>query len=245
MKKVVIIPARYGSTRFPGKPLIMLWDKPLIQHVYERAKEGGFEEVYIATDDKRIFDTVLNFGGKAVMTRADHPSGTDRIAEAANILGLKEDTIIVNLQGDQPLFSPSYFDSLIKPLLLDATIPMSTLATPFKNLKDLQNPNRVKVVLDRAGFALYFSRSPIPYFRPPGKEPTYLKHIGVYVYRKSFLDVFTRLPEGVLEASEKLEQLRALEHGYKIFVSIVPEDVLEVDTPEDLENIKKLKGSPC
>lgn len=243
MRKVIIIPARYGSTRFPGKPLVLLWDKPLIQWVYERALESGLKEIYVATDDKRIFDTVVNFGGKAIIT-GEHPSGTDRVAEAANILGFSEEDLIINLQGDQPLFPAEYFHKLVQPLLLDPQIPMATLATPIKNKADLANPHKVKVVLDQRGRALYFSRSPIPYFRPPGKEPVYLKHVGVYAYRKEFLDEFVKLPQGDLERAEKLEQLRALEHGYSIAVSLVPEDIPEVDTPEDLEYIKFLTREP-
>lgn len=239
MRKVIIIPARYGSTRFPGKPLVNLWGKPLIQWVYERACESGLSEIYVATDDKRIFDVVLGFGGKAVFT-GEHPSGTDRVAEAANILGFSKEDIIINLQGDQPLFPSEYFHHLVQPLLLDSQIPMSTLAVPIRNRADLDNPNKVKVVLDKKGRALYFSRSPIPFFRPPGKEPLYLKHIGVYAYRKGFLDEFVRLPQGDLERAEKLEQLRALEHGYQIAVSLVQDDIPEVDTPEDLEYVKFL-----
>jgi len=237
MKQVIIIPARFGSTRFPGKPLVQLWGKPLIQHVYERALASGIKEVYVATDDKRIFDTVVNFGGRAILT-GEHPSGTDRVAEAANILGLSEETIVINLQGDQPLFPPEYFSPLIKPLLLSSEIAIATLATPIHTREELENPNKVKVVLDKRGRALYFSRSPIPYFRSPGKEPPYYKHIGVYAYRKVFLDIFVKLSKGTLEEAEKLEQLRALEHGYSIAVTLVPRDFPEVDTPEDLEYIK-------
>lgn len=237
MKQVIIIPARFGSTRFPGKPLVDLWGKPLIQHVYERALATGLKEIYVATDDKRIFETVRNFGGKAILT-GEHPSGTDRVAEAVNILGLDGEDIIINLQGDQPLFPAEYLSPLIKPLILHSHLSMTTLAVPIRNKEDLLNPNKVKVVLDKSGCALYFSRSPIPFHRPPGKEPIYLKHIGVYAYRKNFLDTFVRLPQGELEQAEKLEQLRALENGYKIAVSIVPKDFPEVDTPEDLEYIR-------
>ncbi len=240
MRQVIIIPARYGSQRFPGKALVKLWGKPLIQHVYERALATGLKEVYVATDDKRIFDTVVNFGGKAVMTGV-HPSGTDRVAEAVNLLGFEDEDLIINLQGDQPLFPPEYLSPLIKPLILNSDITMATLATPIKNKPDLHNPNKVKVVLDKRGCALYFSRSPIPFHRASGKEPIYLKHLGVYAYKKSFLDTFVRLEQGELEQAEKLEQLRALENGYKIAVTIVPKDFPEVDTPEDLEYIKSLK----
>ncbi|AEH23171.1 3-deoxy-manno-octulosonate cytidylyltransferase [Thermodesulfobacterium geofontis OPF15] len=241
MRKVIIIPARYGSTRFPGKPLALLWGKTIIRHVYERALASEIEEIYVATDDERIFNEVISFGGKAILTSKEHTCGTERVAEAVNILGLDEEDLIINLQADQPLFPSEYFSLLIKPLLFSSDIHMSTLATPIKNLKDLENPNRVKVVLDKEGRALYFSRSSIPYFVPSGKEPLYLKHIGVYAYTKGFLDKFISLPPGDLEASEKLEQLRALEYGYKIAVTVVPKEVPEVDTPEDLEYIKTLK----
>jgi 3-deoxy-manno-octulosonate cytidylyltransferase (CMP-KDO synthetase) len=241
MRKVIIIPARYGSTRFPGKPLALLWGKTIIRHVYERALASEIEEIYVATDDERIFNEVISFGGKAILTSKEHTCGTERVAEAVNILGLDEEDLIINLQADQPLFPSEYFSLLIKPLLFSSDIHMSTLATPIKNLKDLENPNRVKVVLDKEGRALYFSRSSIPYFVPSGKEPLYLKHIGVYAYTKGFLDKFIHLPPGDLEASEKLEQLRALEYGYKIAVTVVPKEVPEVDTPEDLEYIKTLK----
>jgi len=241
MRKVIIIPARYGSTRFPGKPLALLWDKTIIRHVYERATSSDISEVYVATDDERIFKEVENFGGKAIFTSKEHTCGTERVAEAAEILGLDEEDIIINLQGDQPLFPPEYFSLLIKPLLFSSDIHISTLATPITNLKVLENPNKVKVVLDKEGRAIYFSRCPIPYFMPPGKEPLYLKHIGVYAYTKGFLEKFIGLPPGELEKSERLEQLRALEYGYKIAVTVVPKDVPEVDTPEDLEYIKTLK----
>ncbi len=241
MRKVIIIPARYGSARLPGKPLALLWHKPLIQHVYERAIKSEISEVYVATDDQRIFDTVISFGGKALLTKKEHTCGTERVAEASEILGLKEDDLIINLQGDQPLFPSEYFSFLIKPLLLSPEINISTLATPITNETDLKNPNKVKVVLDKKGFALYFSRSPIPYFRPPGKEPQYLKHIGVYAYWKGFLSKFVKLPPGELEMAEKLEQLRALEYGYKIKVTVVPKDVPEVDTWEDLKYLENLK----
>uniref|UniRef100_A0A7V4JRJ8 3-deoxy-manno-octulosonate cytidylyltransferase n=1 Tax=Thermodesulfobacterium geofontis TaxID=1295609 RepID=A0A7V4JRJ8_9BACT len=241
MRKVIIIPARYGSTRFPGKPLALLWGKTVIRHVYERALASEIKEIYVATDDERIFNEVISFGGKSILTSKEHTCGTERVAEAVNILGLEEEDLIINLQGDQPLFPSEYFSLLIKPLLFSSDIHISTLATPIKNLKDLENPNKVKVVLDKEGRALYFSRSPIPYFAPSGKEPLYLKHIGVYAYIKGFLDKFISLPPGDLESSEKLEQLRALEYGYKIAVTVVPKEIPEIDTPEDLEYIKTLK----
>ncbi|HAA84535.1 MULTISPECIES: 3-deoxy-manno-octulosonate cytidylyltransferase [Thermodesulfobacterium] len=239
MRQVIIIPARYGSTRFPGKPLILINGKPMIQHVYERALSSKIKEIWVATDDERIFKEVLRFGGKALMTAKTHICGTDRVAEATELLGLSPEDIVVNLQGDQPFFPSEYFQLLIEPLL-SGKAKMATLATPIKTEEDLYNPNKVKVVLDRKGYALYFSRSLIPYFRPPGEPPLYLKHIGVYAYTKEFLDLFVKLHPGSLELTEKLEQLRALEHGYKIAVNIVPEDVPEVDTPEDLEKLTKL-----
>ncbi len=242
MRKAIIIPARYGSVRFPGKPLADLLGKPVIQHVYERALESGIKEIYVATDDERILSKIKEFGGNAILTSKNHTCGTERVAEACNLLGFDKEDLIINLQGDQPFFPPEYFSLLIKPLLFSSQIHMSTLATPINNLKDLENPNKVKVVIDKEGRALYFSRAPIPYFRPPGKEPLYLKHIGIYAYTKGFLDKFVKLSPGELEISEKLEQLRALEYGYKIAVTIVPKDVPEVDTPEDLEYIKSLKG---
>ncbi|QER42051.1 3-deoxy-manno-octulosonate cytidylyltransferase [Thermodesulfobacterium sp. TA1] len=241
MRKVIIIPARYGSTRFPGKPLVYIEGKPMIQHVYERALSSGIKEVWVATDDERILQEVSRFGGKALMTANTHICGTDRIAEASDILGLAPEDIVINLQGDQPFFPAAYFQPLIEPLV-SKKAKMTTLATPIKQDEDLTNPNKVKVVLDLQGYALYFSRNLIPYFRPPGEPPLYLKHIGVYAYTKEFLDLFVKLPPGTLELTEKLEQLRALEHGYKIAVSIVSEEVPEIDTPEDLEKLKKIRG---
>ncbi len=237
MKQVIIIPARYGSTRLPGKPLAILWGKPLIQHVYERAVSSGIK-AYVATDHEEVFKTVEAFGGKAVMTSPEHKCGTERLAEAASILGLAEEDIVINLQGDQPLFPPEYFTPLVEPLLKEEA-EMSTLATPFKNYQEVENPNRVKVVVNKNGKALYFSRSPIPYIRDESPEFPYLKHIGVYAYRAGFLKKFVNLPEGRLEKLEKLEQLRALEHGYEIAVRVVEADFPEVDTPEDLEVLEK------
>lgn len=238
MKVVIIIPARYGSTRFPGKPLALINNKPMIQHVYESALKSDIKDIYVATDDERIYEEVLRFGGKALMTKKYHTCGTERVAEASNILGLSSEDIIINLQGDQPLFPAKYFHLLIEPLK-EEIVSMSTLATPFKNSEEINNPNKVKVVVDLRGNALYFSRAPIPYFRPPGELPVYLKHIGVYAYRKKFLDIFVNLPKGKLEEIEKLEQLRVLEHGYSIRVKVVEQDVPEVDTPEDLTRVQE------
>ncbi len=240
MRMVGIIPARYGSTRFPGKPLAELWGRPLIEHVYLRARKSPLlERVVVATDDERIFRCVEDFGGEALMTSPEHTCGTERLAEAASLLGLADEDIVVNIQGDQPLLAPEVIEELVKPLLLSSEVPMATVALPIENPEEITDPNRVKVVLDREGRALYFSRAPIPYFRPPGKAPLYLRHIGLYAYRKAFLDLFVKLPPGVLEEAEKLEQLRALENGYSIAVAITRYDCPEVDTPEDLERIKR------
>ena len=232
------IPSNVKLTRWDtGKSVEVFYNhnviagNPLQQQLMQKIMQN------IATDDERIFEAVEKFGGKALFTSKDHTCGTERVAEASNILGLSKEDLIINLQGDQPLFPPDYFHILIKPFFNSSLINMATLATPIKDLKELENPNKVKVVLDKEGNALYFSRSPIPYFRKPGKEPLYLKHVGVYAYKKEFLDKFVKLPEGELEKAEKLEQLRALEHGFKIAVSIVPSDIPEVDTPEDLEYI--------
>lgn len=241
MRIVGLIPARYGSTRFPGKPLADLWGKPLIQHVFERASASPIlERVVVATDDERILECVRGFGGEALMTSPEHTCGTERIAEAAGLLSLSDEDLVVNIQGDQPLLAPEVIEELVRPLLLSSEVSMATVAIPFENPEELADPNRVKVVLDREGRALYFSRAPIPYFRPPGQAPLYLRHIGLYAYRKEFLDLFVKLPPGDLERTEKLEQLRALENGYPIAVTITRYDCPEVDTPEDLERIRAL-----
>ena len=238
---VCIIPSRYESTRFPGKPLADLLGKPMIQHVYERvlkAKSVSFAAV--ATDDERIFKAVNAFGGRAVMTAPSHRSGTDRIAEAVDSLKLKDDDIVVNIQGDQPLFEPVQVDEVVGPLLKDATIPMSTLIYRIVREEEISHPNAVKTVFDSRGFALYFSRATIPFVRDRGKRADYYKHHGIYAYRRDFLRTFTTLPEGILERLEALEQLRALEHGHRIRVVVTPHDSVEVDTPEELERVRRL-----
>jgi 3-deoxy-manno-octulosonate cytidylyltransferase (CMP-KDO synthetase) len=213
----------------------------MIQHVYERilrAKTVSFAAV--ATDDRRIFDAVQGFGGRAVMTSPRHRSGTDRIAEAVETLGLRGDDIVVNIQGDQPLFEPVQVDEVVWPLLADAAIPMSTLIYRIVRDEEITHPNAVKVVFDDSGFALYFSRATIPFVRDPGEKADYFKHHGIYAYRRDFLRTFTALPEGILENLEALEQLRALEHGYRIKVVVTPHDSVEVDTPEELERVRRL-----
>jgi 3-deoxy-manno-octulosonate cytidylyltransferase (CMP-KDO synthetase) len=242
MRIFAFIPARYESSRSPGKPLKAIDGRAMIQHVYERAcscKE--MEEVYVATDDERILREVNRFGGKAVMTGSQHLSGSDRIAEAANIMGLKDDDLIVNIQGDQPLFEPSSVVDLIQPFRTEGSeIPMSTLMYHIRDQDEVEDSNIVKVVTDRNGWALFFSRSPIPFYREPGSNPVFYKHLGLYAYRLRFLRKFASLPPGRLESAEKLEQLRALENGYRIKVVETDEDSLEIDTPEDIKKAEKI-----
>jgi len=233
MKQIAIIPARFGSSRFPGKPLALILGKPLIQWVYERAMQvKDLDGVWVATDDARIRDCVKNFSGQVVMTRADHPSGSDRLAEAAGLLNLAPEDIVVNIQGDQPVFPPDLISQLSGVLRRD---PGVVMVTPVRRETDLDlaaNPNAVKVVFDRAGRALYFSRSPLPFWRD-GDTPYFYRHIGIYAYRVQFLQEFVHLPPGRWEEAEKLEQLRALEHGFPIHIVETDGDTREVDTPAD------------
>jgi 3-deoxy-manno-octulosonate cytidylyltransferase (CMP-KDO synthetase) len=243
MKKVALIPARYGSSRFPGKALAPILGKPLIQWVYEQALQvEGLDGVWVATDDERIKEAVAAFGGRALMTRADHPSGSDRLAEAAGLLNLSPEDIVINIQGDQPVFPPGLISQLAEVLSRD---PAVVLVTPVRRLSDpaaAADPNVVKVVFDRAGRALYFSRSPLPFWRD--REPPYFyRHIGIYAYRVAFLKEFVHLTPGRWEAAEKLEQLRALEHGYPIHIVETDGDTREVDTPADARRVEEfLRG---
>lgn len=238
---VCIIPSRYESSRFPGKPLADLCGKPMIQHVYERvAGAGAVPYVAVATDDQRIYDAVRKFGGNAVMTAATHRSGTDRISEAVSSLNLSADAIVVNIQGDQPIFEPVQVDEVIAPLIADAGIPMSTLIYKIILDEEITHPHAVKVVLDHQGFALYFSRATIPFVRDKKLHADYYKHHGIYAYRRDFLDVFTKLPEGKLERLEALEQLRALEYGYKIKCIITAHDSVEVDNEQELDRVRSI-----
>jgi len=239
---VAIIPARYHSNRFEGKPLAKINGKPMIQHVVERARQVKLlSRVVVATDDKRIADCVQSFGGEYVMTRDDHVSGSDRLAEAAELLGISEHDVVVNIQGDQPLFPVEVVEQVARPLLDDPALSMSTLIYKIIRPEEINDPNHVKTVFDRDNYALYFSRSAIPYQRNPeeGETPTYYKHLGFYGYRKGFLLTFVALPEGEWERFEKLEQLRALEYGYKIKVVLTEHDSIEVDTPEDLKRVEE------
>lgn len=241
MKFIAIIPARYASTRFPGKPLAMLGGKTVIQRVYEQAS-AVLEEAYVATDDERIYQAVEAFGGCAVMTRADHKSGTDRLEEAATKIGTDAD-VIINIQGDEPFIQKSQIETL-KGLFENDETQIGTLGKPFENMEAVQNPNSPKIVCDRRGFALYFSRSVIPYVR--GEEPAnwlnhfpYLKHLGIYAYRRQVLHEVTQLPQSSLEKAESLEQLRWLENGYRIRVGITNVETIGIDTPEDLQRAEE------
>ncbi len=241
MSILAFIPARYDSKRFPGKPLALINGKPMIQHVYERSLQcPQITETYVATDHAAILETVQGFGGKAVMTSERHRSGTDRISEAVVALGVPEDDLIVNIQGDQPIFDPAMISDLVVPFFEEDAAPMATLKCRLRRKEDRENPNQVKVVTDRKGNALYFSRHPIPFIRDEGeKSPVFYKHLGFYCYRTDFLLQFTRLQPGVLETAEKLEQLRALEHGFRIKVTETPYNSLEVDVPEDIGRIEE------
>ncbi len=239
LRAVLIIPARYSSERLPGKPLIEIRGKSLIQYTYERARASSVDDVIVATDDSRILERVKEFGGKAVLTSPAHPSGTDRVAEVAARI---DADVIVNLQGDEPLIEPAYIDQAVDPFSQIEGLQMTTLVTPLKG-GELEDPNVVKVVLDHEGYALYFSRAPIPFCREsPGRirEGIYWKHIGLYAYRRDFLLMITRLPPSPLEEEEKLEQLRVLENGYRIKAVPVPGHPGGVDTWEDLRRIEPL-----
>lgn len=241
MNVICLIPSRYESTRFAGKPLADLCGKPMIQHVYERVQRAQtVSRVAVATDDERIAAAVRTFGGQAIMTSPLHRSGTDRIAEAVSVLGVRDDDIVVNIQGDQPLFEPSQIDEVAAPLAADPSLPMATLIYKIVRPEEITHPNAVKVVFDHDHCALYFSRSTIPCVRGGRQGVSYYKHHGIYAYRSSFLAAFTRLPEGVLERLEALEQLRALEYGYRIKVVETLHDSVEVDTPEELERVRSI-----
>ncbi len=232
----VVIPSRYASTRFPGKPLAMLCGKPMVQHVYEKAAASTADVAVVATDHPGIFDAVAGFGGKAVMTAESHPSGTDRIAEAVANLGEPVD-IVINVQGDEPLIPTSVIDELIAVMKNNPSIEMATVAVPGD--RKVMTENNVKVVFGEDRFALYFSRSMVPFLRSGGTEaPVYL-HWGIYAYRKSALDRFVSLPPGRLEECEKLEQLRALENGIRIYVLLSELESIGIDTPEDLVRAEK------
>ena len=241
MKFMAMIPARYASTRFPGKPLADLGGKTVIQRVYEQVS-SLLDEVYVATDDERIFQAVESFGGRAVMTRTDHKSGTDRIEEVAEKIGSDAD-VIINVQGDEPFIQPSQIETLMH--LFDAPeTQIGTLGKRFETIEGVENPNSPKIVTDNRGFALYFSRSPIPYVRGIDRNLwleayPFLKHLGIYAYRREVLREVTQLPQGRLEKAESLEQLRWLENGYRIRVGLTDVETVGIDTPEDLQRAEE------
>ena len=241
MKFIGIIPARYASTRFPGKPLALLGGKPVIQHVYEKVA-AVLEAAYVATDDERIYDVVKSFGGQVVMTRTDHKSGTDRIEEAIEKIGGEWD-VVVNVQGDEPFVAKNQLDTICH-CFDDPTTQIATLGKPFESMEAVQNTNSPKIVVDNMGFAMYFSRSVIPYVR--GKEMSswlthypFLKHLGIYAYRKDVLRQVTQLPQSSLEIAESLEQLRWLQNGFKIKVGTTDVETVGIDTPQDLERAEE------
>lgn len=244
MNFVGIIPARYSSTRFPGKPLAILGGKPVIQHVYEKVSKV-LDDVYVATDDKRIKDAVESFGGNAIMTSTNHKSGTDRIEEAVNIIEKKFD-VIINIQGDEPFIHKTQIET-IRRCFDDPETMIATLGRPFTekdSINDLENPNSPKLICDNNGFAMYFSRNIIPYIRGEEKSNwinkfTYLKHIGLYAYRANVLSEITKLPQSSLELAESLEQLRWLQNGYRIKVGITRVETIGIDTPEDLKRAEE------
>ena len=259
MKATAIIPARYASSRLPGKPLICIKGKPLIQYVYERVCESAVDQVVVATDDARIASAVERFGGHVRLTGTHHRTGTERVAEVAAHLDAH---IIVNVQGDEPLIEPHDIDRAVDPLRLDRSIPMTTLVTPLRNSREITNPHVVKVVIDRDGFALYFSRSPIPYPKAslmahnqpwgrieqlPPEAPlgtqTFWQHIGLYAFTKDFLLRLVAMPPGILEKEEGLEQLRVLEQGHKIKTVVTDSTSIGIDTPEDVQRFTLLLES--
>ena len=239
-KVIVVIPARYGSTRLPGKPLISLAGKPMIQRVYERAKLATrVNRVIVATDDERIVKAVEGFGGEARMTRSEHRTGTERVAEVA---AREDGDVFLNVQGDEPLLDPNAIDAAVSSLLEEPQASISTVATLIKTPGDIMDPNVVKVVLDFDGSAIYFSRAPIPWVRDTASkiQVRHLKHLGLYVFQREALLEYPTLPQGELERIEQLEQLRWLENGWKIRVTEVEHDAISVDVPEDVTRVEKL-----
>lgn len=244
LRVLAIIPARYASQRLPAKPLADICGKPMVQHVYERAcRASTVDRVVVATDDERIATAVRGFKGEVVMTPANLLTGTDRIACAAQ--SIPDADIVINVQGDEPLIEPAMIDQAVKPLLDDSSISVGTLVRRIESIDELLNPGIVKVVLDHAGNALYFSRSPIPFGRDIDQNDwpntgTYYKHIGLYVFRREFLETFTSMNQTPLEKAEKLEQLRILENGYKMRCTVTTHNSIPVDTQEDLDVVRTL-----
>jgi len=248
----VVIPARYGSSRLPGKPLADIGGRPMVLHVVERALQAGAESVVVATDDARVQQAVVAAGHQAIMTSPDHQSGTERLVEVAETLGWDDDTLVVNVQGDEPLIDPALIREAARQLVLHDDAVMATLAHPIHEHADFINPNVVKVVIDEAGYALYFSRAPIPWPRDAfaaaqqtmPHELGALRHIGLYAYRAGFLRTYASLAASPLERCEMLEQLRVLWHGYRISLGITPSAPAPgVDTAEDLARVRALFGA--
>ena len=241
MKFIGLIPARYASTRFPGKPLALLNGKPVIQHVYEQATKV-LDAVYVATDDEHIYNKVLAFGGKAVMTSTEHHSGTDRIEEALEKVGGDFD-VVVNIQGDEPFIAQSQIETLCQ-CFVDKATQIATLGKPFECIEAAENPNSPKIVVDNRGYALYFSRSIIPFVRGTERQDwlskyPFLKHLGIYAYRTNVLKEITKLPQSSLELAESLEQLRWLQNGYRIKVGLTDVETVGIDTPDDLQRAEE------
>ena len=237
---IIVIPSRYGSTRLPGKPLVSIAGKPMVQHVYERAKRAQTaQRVIVATDDQRIMEAVKGFGGEARMTRTDHRTGTERIAEVA---AHEKGDVFVNVQGDEPLIDPVAIDTAVAALLEEPPAQIATVATPIRHAGDIMDPNVVKTVLDFDSNGLYFSRAPIPWVRDTAQKihVNYWKHLGLYVFQRDALLEYPTLPQGELEKIEQLEQLRWLENGWKIRVAEVEHDAVSVDVPEDVARVEKL-----
>ena len=240
MKFYAFIPARYGSSRYPGKPLMKIAGKMMIQHVYERSCcYKGFSDVFVVTDDERISNAVFGFGGKAIISEYEHMSGTDRIYEAVCKLGFNDEDIIVNIQGDQPVFDLRIIDSLLEPFNSDTAVSVVTVGFRITNTYDIENSNNVKTVINKEGYALYFSRSIIPYDRDRQNNVTYFKHLGFYAYSMKALEKFSTSPVGTLEFIEKLEQLRFLENSIPIRFVETSYDSPEVDCPEHIDNIER------
>ncbi|MGB8170508.1 MAG: 3-deoxy-manno-octulosonate cytidylyltransferase [Chthoniobacteraceae bacterium] len=238
-KVAVVIPARYASTRLPGKPLIRIAGRPLIEHVWRRCAEAqGIDQVIIATDDMRIAEAAFDFGAEVALTSAEHRSGTDRVAEVAK--KLRGVTHVINVQGDEPLVDPSLVSRLAETMVSERKVEMITAASEFGPDEDVANPNAVKVVLGRDGYALYFSRCPIPYLRSDGVQATYRRHVGIYGYTTKLLLKFVKWPPGDLELAESLEQLRAIENGVRIRVLPARQSAIGVDTPEDVAAVERL-----
>jgi 3-deoxy-manno-octulosonate cytidylyltransferase (CMP-KDO synthetase) len=237
MKFLGVIPARYASTRLEGKPLKDIEGHPMIEWVYKRAASSSLDKVVVATDDERIFEAVTAFGGEAVMTSPDHPNGTSRIAEVA--VKYQDFDVIINVQGDEPLIEDEMIDSLIKPFKENPDLVMATMKHKMSTYEEVENPNNVKVITDNQDYAIYFSRSPIPYPRILDMD-NYYKHVGIYGYKRDFVIEYSKMEPTSLEVSESLEQLRVLENGYRIKVLETPHKVIGVDTAEDLEKVKDI-----